>query len=259
VALSYATAKTSFIRLAWTRASRALGEFRSIYDRLEVRASCFSVLAACLPVADCKVLPPTGQNNNSLDNPTSALASTPAPTNKPTHTPKPTTVKFASTIEQANSPPAQHEPAKSLISPPPTPRKAHSPQPLRSPSPTATMERAPLHGAPPHGRVPPHRASARPSPPAYGNQDARGNFAVPPAASAGGSGSFKLKKAAVRIVGAAPPAPPPSTPHRVAAPAPATAASSPAPGSVKAKAKEPERYVVSSALCSRHCVAPSSA
>jgi len=107
------------------------------------------------------------------------------------------------------------------------------------------MNRAPLHGAPVRGQAPPARAPARGNQPAFGTQDARSNLAVQPAANAGGG--LKLKKAAVKIVGAAAPAPPPSTPFRVTAPtsttSPATG-SSPVPGPVKAKAKEPERYVI---------------
>jgi hypothetical protein len=62
-------------------------------------------------------------------------------------------------------------------------------------------------------------------------QDARSNFAVEPAAN---SGSFKLKKATVKIVGVAFGVPSRATP--------AAASSSPVPGPVKAKAKEVERY-----------------
>jgi hypothetical protein len=70
----------------------------------------------------------------------------------------------------------------------------------------------------------------------WASGDARANLAIQPAAN---SGSFKLKKNAVKIVGAAGPVP--ATPSRPAATTPV--ASSPAPGSVKAQAKAAEGYV----------------
>jgi hypothetical protein len=107
------------------------------------------------------------------------------------------------------------------------------------------MNRAPLFGAPTWGQVPSRGGRpARGGQPAYGNQDARGssqpafggqgahsNLAVQPAAN---SGNVRLKKPAVKIVGAASGAPPR---------APPAASSSPLPGPVQAKSKEPERYV----------------
>jgi len=163
----------------------------------------------------------------------------------PTLTHAPLTLDSTS-IDRAKTPPVQHGPVPSLLSPPATPKKTRSPHPSRSPSPVTSMNRAPLHGAParplpPHlrGRAPPNSPS-----PSFGNQDARSNYAVQPAANTGGS--FKLKKAAVKIVGAAAPAPPPNTPQRAPAPAPAPTASSPAPAPVKAEAKQPDWYVYAS-------------
>jgi hypothetical protein len=101
--------------------------------------------------------------------------------------------------------------------------------------------RSMLHGAPrPGSSMPPHLRAGRgsPSPPAYGNQDARSgqdarsNFAVQPAANAG---KVKLKKAAVKVVAPAAPAPV-AIVRAPAAPPP----SSPGPGPVKA----PEGYAL---------------
>jgi hypothetical protein len=115
------------------------------------------------------------------------------------------------------------------------------------------MNRAPLHGAPirgrgepaptsPHGYVPPHlRQDARDIQPAFATRNAHSNFAVEPAAN---SGSVKLKKAAVKIVGAAS-----ATPSRGPTPA---ASPSPVSGPVKAKAKEVERYVSASLYASSY-------
>ncbi|KAF1917353.1 hypothetical protein BDU57DRAFT_447076 [Ampelomyces quisqualis] len=105
------------------------------------------------------------------------------------------------------------------------------------------MNRA-LFGATVRGQAPPPRGPSHGVPPAYGNHDARGdtlvdrsqdarsNFAVQPAAS---TGSFRLKKNAVKIVGAATPLSNPSS----ASPA---ARSSPAPAPVNTKPKEAEHY-----------------
>ena len=175
----------------------------------------------CLPVADSKVLSATVEPDNNNTNPT------------------PTT-----TIERAVTPPIQQEPAISLISPPATPRQTS----LRPQA--VIMNRSPLHGAPVRGQAPPPRGPARGNQPSFGTQDARSNLAVQPSTNAG---SFKLKKNAVKIVGAAAPAPPPNTPFRAAAPAPATTSavgSSPAPGPVKAKPKEARQYVVLPRACS---------
>ena len=67
--------------------------------------------------------------------------------------------------------------------------------------------------------------------------DARANLAIQPAANAG---SFKLKKSAVKLVGAAGPVP--ATLSRPAATTPV--ALSPVPGSVKAQPKAVEGYVL---------------
>jgi hypothetical protein len=159
----------------------------------------------------------------------------------------PTVVKLGlnSTIKRAPNPPSEIEPASSLLSPPPSPPP---PYPPLSP---AAMDRSMLHGAPSRGAPPPSRGPPRP---AFGNQDARGsrdtcsNLAVQPADHAG---SLKLKKKAVKIVGAAGPAP--SMPPR-APPAPASvparttpAVSSPVAGPVKAEPTEVERYELSTA------------
>lgn len=102
------------------------------------------------------------------------------------------------------------------------------------------MDRAPLHGAP--GLLP-HLRKRRTAP-AFDSQDARSNLAIQPAANAGAVVSIKLKKPAVKIVRAAAPPAPPSTPSRSAASTPLAATpSSLALSSVKAEAKEPERYV----------------
>jgi hypothetical protein len=78
-----------------------------------------------------------------------------------------------------------------------------------------------------------------PQNPQMASGDARnnGNLAIKPADNAG---SFKLKRNAVKIVGAAGPAP--ATPSRPAARTPQVASSS-APGSVKAQPKAAEGYV----------------
>jgi hypothetical protein len=110
------------------------------------------------------------------------------------------------------SPPLQHSPTTTLISPPPTPKHVDTASLTRSPAPDAAMNRAPLHGAPVRGQAPPSRGPSCDGPPsygaqpAYGNQDARGNLAVQPATT---TGSFKLKKAAVKMVKAAAPTPGP--------------------------------------------------
>lgn len=67
------------------------------------------------------------------------------------------------------------------------------------------MNRAPLHGAPVPGQQP-RGSPIRGAIPSFATQDARSNLAVQPAANAG---SFKLKKAAVKIVGAVSPVPAP--------------------------------------------------
>jgi hypothetical protein len=189
--------------------------------------------ASCLPVADCIVLLVTVALDENI-NRNSSITATPAPIHSPL------TVDSTS-IDQETILAVPHEPDTSLLSPPTTPKKTPSPLPPNPVSPVASMNRAPLHGAPARGqasmpphlrrRAPPTAPAPAPVPASYGNQDARGNFAVQPAAKTGAS--FKLKKSAVKIVGAAAPAPP----------APAAAASSPAPGPVKAEAKETERYV----------------
>lgn len=139
------------------------------------------------------------------------------------------------TIKRAPKTPTKLEPAYSLLSPPPSPPQTSPPPPL-SP---VTMDRTSLHSAP-ERKLPPHmRAGPRP---AFGNQDARSNFAVQPADN---TGSLKLKKKAVKIVGAAGPAP--STPRQaLRAPAPSSTCSTPAvaspvAGPVKAEPKEVER------------------
>jgi hypothetical protein len=70
--------------------------------------------------------------------------------------------------------------------------------------------------------------------PAWSSEDARSNLAVQPAANAG---SLKLKKNAVKIVGAA--GPMSTTASQPAAPK-SSLLSSPAPGSVKAMPKATE-------------------
>lgn len=175
---------------------------------------------------------------------------------------------------RATTPPAQHQPVIVPLSPPPTPTRANQSSSPHSSHSSAAMNRAPLHGAPPHGRgsAPPPRGprgavpsyssqDARGASPSYGlqgarssqgppspcgSQDARGsasalggqqasgNFAVQPVANAG---SLKLKKMAVKIVSA-------TASLGTATPA---AASSPAPEPVNARPKEPEKSVVHSA------------
>ncbi|KAF1938088.1 hypothetical protein EJ02DRAFT_458169 [Clathrospora elynae] len=136
---------------------------------------------------------------------------------------------------------AAPDPAASLLSPPPSPSKVPQPpaSPPRSPTPPAAMERSELHGAPPTApqglqSVPPHLRGSLQQP-SWGPQDARSNLAVQPDAN---MGSMKLKKNAVKIVGAAPVLTT-STASRPAAPS-TPVASSPAPGSVKAQPKETE-------------------
>jgi hypothetical protein len=87
------------------------------------------------------------------------------------------------------------------------------------------MDRSVLHGAPPQGRAPTPRGPFGLAQSMYGSQDARGNLAIQPATN---TGSFKLKKKAVKIVGVAAP----STPF------PATSTVS---EPVKAEPKEAER------------------
>ncbi|KAH4893303.1 hypothetical protein HBI49_127190 [Parastagonospora nodorum] len=102
-----------------------------------------------------------------------------------------------------------------------------SSQPPHRSTSNATMNRGPLHGAPPvRGQAPPPRGPVRGAPVAYGNQDARGNLAVQPAAVLS---AFKFKKAAVKVVGAA-----------TARSSSAAASSSPVPRPVKAKPREVE-------------------
>lgn len=116
--------------------------------------------------------------------------------------------------------------ALSLISPPVSPAREEvvrhtSPPPLSSAA--INMDRSRYMIAPP---------AASPS------GDARSNLAVQPAASAG---KLKLKKNAVKIVGAAGPIP--TTPSRFAPPAPSVT-SSPAPGSVKTMPQAVEGYAL---------------
>lgn len=75
----------------------------------------------------------------------------------------------------AATPPDQSKPITALSSPPQTPTTSLP----HSPHPSATMNRAPLHGAPPHGalgrgQAPPPRGP-RGAAPSYGSQDARGS------------------------------------------------------------------------------------
>ncbi|CAO2651581.1 Nn.00g041510.m01.CDS01 [Neocucurbitaria sp. VM-36] len=116
------------------------------------------------------------------------------------------------------TPLTKSEPATSLPSPPQSPVSATS------------MNRSALHGAPPRGAPLP----------TWGSQDARSNLAVEPAAN---PGNFKLKKNAVKVVGAASPVSRAST--RPAAPAPAIA-SSPVPGPVQSKLKEADGHAPAS-------------
>jgi hypothetical protein len=113
--------------------------------------------------------------------------------------------------------------ALSLLSPPPSPARKQVVRPTSPPS-TNTMDRSRYMSAPPAAS--PGRASG----------DARSNLAVQPAAN---TGSLKLKKNAVKIVGAAGPIP--TTPSRPVPPT-LSVTSSPASGSVKAISKLPERY-----------------
>jgi len=119
--------------------------------------------------------------------------------------------------------------ALSLISPPVSPAREEvvrhtSPPPLSSSA--ITMDRSRYMSAPP-------AASS-----GWASGDARSNLAVQPAAYAG---KLKLKKNAVKIVGAA--GPTPTTPSRFAPPTPSVT-SSPAPSSVKTMPKAVEGYAL---------------
>jgi hypothetical protein len=112
------------------------------------------------------------------------------------------------------------------------------------------MDYSRWHGAPPgapRGMLsqgpagPPSRGSLGtiPQNPQMASGDARANLAIKPAENAG---NFKLKKNAVKMVGAARPAP--ATSSRPAAPTLGPqVASSLAPGSVKAQPQAAEGYV----------------
>src|SRR5690242_1605225 len=116
-------------------------------------------------------------------------------------------VPLLSLVEVTVTPPAPVDPTASLPSPPQSPQCQPLPSPdLSSPATTAIMDRS-SHGGPVRGHagLP---SVHRPLQDARSSQDARSNLAVQPAANAG---AFKLKKNAVRIVGAA--GPPPNAPH----------------------------------------------
>jgi hypothetical protein len=218
---AYVAARANFMKRASTRALKGPRTFQSAKDDGKaVRA--LSHLLAYLPVtvADYRLplLATVHPKHNNAITTTLPL----------TH------IHSSSTPERTTTPSPEAVSAASLISPPPTPQHKGSSD--------AAMNRAPLHGAPTWGSAPSRGGPARGSQPVYGSQDARGspqpafgnqsNFAVQPAAN---SGNFRLKKAAVKIVGAASSMPPRATP---------AASPSPVPGPVKAKPKEPERYVL---------------
>jgi hypothetical protein len=191
--LEYALARTTFTKLYSSRALKGLRTFQSTNDDVEVDVSApdvtvWPVHVPSLTDLSATVDPPNNNNNNN-----NTTTSTIDISNSPADV-------------RPNTPPLQHSPATTLISPPPTPKHVNTAPLTRSSASDAAMNRAPLHGAPVRGQVPPSRGPPRAAPPpygaqpAYGNQDARGNLAVQPAAT---TGSFKLKKAAVKMVGAA--------------------------------------------------------
>ena len=148
-----------------------------------------------------------------------------------------------STIKGASGLSVILEPASSLISPPPSPSRERATRQTSSPPPsplttimnkskyaTTPLVAMPLRGgqgAPPRG-VPGAAPTTAPS--SWGTQDARGNLAVQPVAS---TGTVKLKKAAVKVVGAS----------SVTQARPATA-KSPAVSSLVSISKSPEGYVL---------------
>lgn len=159
-------------------------------------------------------------------------------------------------LEGSRTSPIKFGPATSLLSPPPSPSRVvagkSSTSSAHLPLLTTGMERsvhAMLHGAPPTGggrNGPPrgpHAAQPRASTvasPSWGTQDARSNLAVQPAENAG---TFKLKKNAVKIVGAASTTPSALTTPSIVAPAAPIGSSPPAPGPVKAQFKQTEGFV----------------
>jgi hypothetical protein len=217
---AFAAARTNFTRRASTRAFKGSRIFQSANDdQKAVRA--LSHLLAYLPVAVADyrlpLLATVRQKHNNAVTATSPL----------THT------HSSSKPERTTTPPPETVSAASLISPPPTPQHKGDVD--------ATMNCAPLHGAPTWGQAPSRGGLARGSQPAYGSKDSRGspqpafgnqrNFAVQPAVN---SSNVRLKKATVKIVSAAPGTPSRATP---------AASPIPVPGPVKAKPKEPEQYV----------------
>lgn len=127
--------------------------------------------------------------------------------------------------------PIQQAPALSLLSQHPSPSSfiflPATGSPLHLALPTVVMNHSLLHEAPSRGAP----VSG------WGSQDARSNLAIQPAANVG---SIKLKKNAVRIVGAA--GPTSRLLPRASTPVPPMA-SSPALGPVKANSKETPGYV----------------
>ncbi|KAI1548800.1 STE14 protein-S-isoprenylcysteine methyltransferase [Pyrenophora tritici-repentis] len=111
-----------------------------------------------------------------------------------------------STAEFASTSSATVEPASSLLSPPPSPSRERSTQQedlLMDASLNRSMDKSKYADGPPaSGSMRGGQGAAPPSAPAsWGLQDARSNLAVQPVAN---TGSIKLKKASVKMVGAAP-------------------------------------------------------
>jgi hypothetical protein len=186
---------------------------------------------ACLPVADDQFPLAVVDPNNNL----TKLNLTTTATNALTAF---VTRKYNQT-ECAVTSPSQEECTTSLISPSATPQRVSSPAHTHLTLADTEMNRSSLHGAPMRGQVAPTRGPAHAGQPTFGSHDARSNLAVQPAAN---TGSFKLKKNAVKIVGA----PASSSPLRAAPAKFATTpvgGSSPVPGPVKAKPKVLDRYV----------------
>lgn len=223
--LQYATARISYTRSVSTHVSKGLKALLSTKNEVAVCACLLiSCLPMCLPVADNRLFSSTVNPNNTITPTTFSIA------NK---------IPNSTSPRRATTPPPQQHLLFSLLSPPATPRRVDSPLLVLSPTFDAAMNRSSLHGAPVRSQVPSPRGPTRGLQSAYGNQDARGNLAVQPAANVG---SLKLKKTAVKIVSA----PASISPFRAASAGPITtpvAGSSPGPAPLKTKPNDVDRYV----------------
>ncbi|KAF2852637.1 hypothetical protein T440DRAFT_32497 [Plenodomus tracheiphilus IPT5] len=206
-----------------------------------------------LPVDTRQVFGLTTNNNTDTADCPADTSITPAETVQIAVPPASTALSFASSILQQRPDAIPHSPSPPLEAMNQSKYAGLHGTPPRAPR--GPPPRGPQATPPPHLRRPaPPQAQASPAlaynVPAWGAQDARSNLAIQPAAD---PGSLKLKKKAVKIVGAAAPAPMASTP----ATAPATTFP-PVPAPVTGKPKESESHAPPASNTSTPSIGPAS-